>query len=65
MLDNLITKYTAILDKDPLDQSQTTDQILNEFAEAIIRECASKVKNVYKQGGGTYSETILNHFKLK
>ena len=36
-----------------------------KFAELIIRECAAQVDNVYKQGGGTYSETILNHFGIK
>jgi hypothetical protein len=35
------------------------------FAEIIIRECAKQVDNVYKQGGGTYSDKILNHFGIK
>ena len=38
------------------------DEIL---AELIIRECAKQVNHIYKQGGGTYGETILNHFKIK
>jgi len=38
---------------------------LQEFAELIIKECAKQVDNIYKQGGGTYGETILNHFKIK
>lgn len=38
---------------------------LQEFAELIIRECAKQVNGLYKQGGGTHSETILNHFKIK
>lgn len=42
---------------------QTDDlDALNQFAQAIIAECASQVKSVYKQGGGTYSEVILSHF---
>lgn len=44
--------------------SDATAQDL-EFAELIIRECAKQVDNVYKQGGGTYSENILGHFGLK
>ncbi len=38
---------------------------LQEFAELIIKECAKQVDNIYKQGGGTYGETILNNFKIK
>ena len=65
MLDDLIDKYTTILDRDPLDHSESTDVILENFAKEIIRECASQVKDVYKQGGGTYAETILKHFNVK
>ena len=65
MLDNLIDKYATILDRDPLDHSESTDVILEAFAKEIIRECASQVKDVYKQGGGTYAETILKHFNIK
>lgn len=35
------------------------------FAELIVRECARQVDNIYKQGGGTYGENILNHFGFK
>jgi len=35
------------------------------FAELIIRECAQQVNSIYKQGGGTYGESILNHFGLR
>ena len=35
------------------------------FAELIIRECAQQVNGIYKQGGGTYGESILTHFGLK
>ena len=38
MLDNLIEKYTAILDKDPLDHSESTDVILHNFAKEIIEQ---------------------------
>lgn len=65
MLDDLIDKYTTILDRDPLDHSESTDVILEEFAKEIIRECAKQVSNVYKQGGGTYGEVILKHFNIK
>ena len=35
-----------------------------KFAELIVRESSERVKHVYKQGGGTYSEDILNHFGM-
>jgi hypothetical protein len=38
---------------------------LENFAELLIRECAKNVNNVYKQGGGTYEETILKKFNIK
>jgi hypothetical protein len=40
-------------------------ETLEKFAELIIRECAAQVDSVYKQGGGTYGETILKHFGIK
>jgi len=30
-----------------------------------VRECAKEVNMVYKQGGGTYEETILKRMNLK
>lgn len=38
MLDKLLEEYTAILDKDPLDQSEDTYTILHRFANKIIQE---------------------------
>jgi len=54
MLDKLIDEYTAILDKDPLDQSKSTDQILIEFADKVIQEYLKEVtingpSNYYKK----------------
>jgi hypothetical protein len=40
-------------------------ETLEKFAELVIRECAAQVDSVYKQGGGTYGETILKHFGIK
>jgi hypothetical protein len=37
---------------------------LEKFAELLVRECAKSVSNVYKQGGGTYGETILKQFDV-
>ena len=36
-----------------------------QFGELVVRECAKQVNHIYKQGGGTYGETILNHFNIK
>ena len=42
---------------------QTDDlDALDKFAQSIVAECAKQVKDIYKQGGGTYSEVILSHF---
>ena len=35
-----------------------------KFAELLIRDCAKQVNHVYKQGGGTYGETILKTYNL-
>jgi len=37
---------------------------LEKFAELLIRGCASRVNNLYKQGGGTYGEVILDYYKI-
>ena len=37
MLDKLIDEYTTILDRDPMDQSESTDVILLEFANKVIQ----------------------------
>jgi len=36
MLDKLIDEYVTILDRDPLDHSESTDVILLEFANKVI-----------------------------
>jgi len=38
MLDYLIDKYVTILDRDPLDQAESTDIILRHFAKEIIEQ---------------------------
>ena len=50
MLDKLIEEYTAILDKDPLDQTKSTDIILAEFANKVIKQTISDLgqSNYYK-----------------
>lgn len=39
-------------------------ELLQKFAELLIRDCARQVKHVAKQGGGTYGETILKNYNL-
>ena len=50
MLDKLIEEYTAILDKDPLDHSESTDVILEAFANKVIEQTISDLgkSNYYK-----------------
>lgn len=43
----------------------TMDNYNKKFAELIVRECAKQVKHLYRQGGGTYGESILVHFGFK
>jgi hypothetical protein len=39
-------------------------ELLQKFSELLIKDCASKVKHVAKQGGGTYGEVILTAYNL-
>ena len=50
MLDKLIDEYTTILDRDPLDHSESTDVILLEFANKIIQATINDLgqSNYYK-----------------
>ena len=36
MFDKLIDEYVTILDRDPLDHSESTDVILEEFANKVL-----------------------------
>ena len=36
MFDKLIDEYVTILDRDPLDHSESTDAILLEFANKVL-----------------------------
>jgi hypothetical protein len=56
MLDKLIEEYTAILDKDPLDHSESTDIILAEFANKIIQATINDLgqSNYYKPATISY-----------
>ena len=38
MFDKLIDEYVTILDRDPLDHSESTDVILEAFANKVIQE---------------------------
>jgi hypothetical protein len=51
--------------KGNIDWSSSYDKELEKFYELVVRECAKEVKDVYKQGGGTYEETILKKMNVK
>jgi len=53
------------LKRDSLYGYSSDRECIEKFAELLIRECAKPVNNLYKQGGGTYGETIINSFGLK
>ena len=38
---------------------------LEKFAELLIRESAKPVSNLYKQGGGTWGEVIIQQFGIE
>jgi hypothetical protein len=44
--------------------AEASEVAYNKFAKLLIEECAKKVDNVYKQGGGTYGELIRKEFGL-
>lgn len=49
----------------PMIDNYTPEERLTEFAELIVRECASKVDNILrekKDGGGTMGDEIREHF---
>ena len=50
MLDKLIDEYVTILDRDPLDHSESTDVILEAFANKVIEQTISDLgkSNYYK-----------------
>jgi hypothetical protein len=50
---------------DNIDWSGNYDKELEKFYELVVRECAKEVKDIYKQGGGTYAEVILKKLKVK
>jgi hypothetical protein len=56
--------------KELWEQAAQRDNIMDEkryeyFAELLIRDCAKQVNHIRKQGGSTWGEVILNHYKLK
>ena len=51
--------------KGNIDWSSSYDKELDKFYELVVRECAKEVNDVYKQGGGTYAETILKKMNVK
>lgn len=60
-------KIKEIAEQAGLKLDELSDDVyipLEEFAELLIRDCAKQVNNVYKQGGGTYGETILKYYNI-
>jgi hypothetical protein len=53
------------LKRESLSGQADDKECIEKFAELLIRDCAKQVNHLYKQGGGTWAEVILNHYKLK
>ena len=56
--------------KELWEQAALRDDLLDEkryehFAELLIRDCASQVNHLSKQGGGTWGEVILKSYNIK
>lgn len=47
------------------EMDEYNQKAIERLIELVIRESASVVKHVSKQGGGNYGEAILEHFKMK
>jgi hypothetical protein len=59
MLDKLIDEYVTILDRDPLDHSESTDVILLEFANKVIQAYLQETIN--DLGQSNYYKLATTH----
>jgi hypothetical protein len=65
-IQKLIDKYTEILDRDPLDQSQDTQSILIEFTEALGTELGEiVVKSPFNEGVPMYFDEKIARYEIK
>ncbi len=62
----LITEYTAILDRDPLDQMEDTQSILTRFTQALAVELGEiVVASPYMEGTRMYFDEKIARYEIK
>ena len=62
----LINDYQAILDRDPLDQSEDTETILTRFTQALAVELGEiVVASPYMEGTRMYFDEKIARYEIK
>jgi hypothetical protein len=62
----LITEYTAILDRDPLDQMEDTQTILTRFVQTLAVELGEiVVASPYNEGTRMYFDEKIARYEIK
>ena len=65
-IEKLINDYVAILDRDPLDQTEDTYSILLKFTEALARELGEiVVADPVKDGVRMYFDEKIARYVIK
>jgi len=62
----LITEYTAILDRDPMDQMEDTQTILTRFVQTLAVELGEiVVASPYNEGTRMYFDEKIARYEVK
>lgn len=65
-IQQLINDYQAILDRDPLDQSEDTQSILTRFAQSLATELGEiLVASPYMEGVHMYFDEKIARYEIK
>ena len=65
-IQKLINDYQAILDRDPLDQSEDTQTILTRFAQSLATELGEiLVASPYMEGVHMYFDEKIARYEVK
>lgn len=65
-IQKLINDYQAILDRDPLDQSEDTQSILTRFTQALATELGEiLVASPYMEGVHMYFDEKIARYEVK
>jgi hypothetical protein len=65
-VENLINKYSEILDRNPLDQMEDTQSILTKFTQALATELGEiLVASPYNEGVQMYFDEKIARYEVK